>query len=163
LLPADLGLLYLCVLEGVVLVLLFVKPLLDAGLLYLCEDWVDLVFAGLLFVVVLLALDVEVLAGFLYEYLCLVVLAGFCFGVDLSFVDEATSAPVVPAVPLITGVLVCDLLKFPVVELPPDLVREDVLATSLVVLVGVERVEVCEFVADVLRDAVSLKALGLLS
>lgn len=156
--PADLGLVYLCVFDGVVLTLLLVRLLAEAGLLYLCEGCV----AG--FVFALLALAVDVLEGFLYEYLCLVVLAGFCFEVVvLSFVDDATSAPVVPATPLIAGLLLCDLLKFPVVVLPPDRVWVGLFTTSLVVFVGVERVIACEFVVDELRVTPLLKVLGLLS
>ena len=114
-----------------------------------------------LFVFVLLALAVGVLAGFLYEYLCLLVLAGFCSEVVvLSFEDEATSAPDVPATPLITGAVLCDLLKLPVVVLPPERV---LLTTSLLGLDWVERVIACEFIADELRVTLLLKVLGLLS
>ena len=138
-LPADLGFVYLCVFAGL-LVLVFVIPLLTAGLLYLCAGFV-VEPEGFLLVLFLLKLFEELTAGFLYEYLCLVALAGFCLGVVLVLELVAIIAPDVPAVPLIAGFIL----------LPFDLLRPPVLLLAVLLLV------------PELRVAVPLNDLGLLA
>ncbi len=137
--PADLGFVYLCVFAGL-LVLVFVIPLLTAGLLYLCAGFV-VEPEGFLLVLFLLKLFEELTAGFLYEYLCFVVLVGLCLGVVLVFEVAAIIAPEVPAVPLIAGFLLLLL----------DLLRLSVLLVAVLLLV------------PELRVALPLNDLGLLA